>query len=288
MPFIMKFYTTIRCDLHRLNEFATCTESLFGEGALCGDFVVDDSSTQVNSFDDLGEFFEAGLPEWFGTLTITFGVEGGNSGRCDILRLRRKRKAELISGEEASYRMHEFSVEIISETVSKEKFALKMFDYFVKISDILNSEFSFGSFGRDIYSQEHTARGLAAGIPGIYELTAIGPVFSRLIGRNHLLELPVFRTVPLLCGGVAMQLNDHLSDDVGCVERRDAILKLIGREYFQNINNPSLGLPGGEIGFFSFMHALFKSDRQYRSKNRLAEKPPGFDWTGIFYGSGAG
>ena len=284
--FAMKFFSTAPIGLDQLAKFALRTKKVFGVTSLSGEFVLNEKRSSVTAFDDLCQFFDAGLPSWSGCATIVFGSDNGCSGRCDVLKLPRANLRNRYDGVSANYRMHEFMVRLPSRVFDDGFREGQVFDYFCEVSGLLRVEFAFGTDGENIFSPSNLARGLESGLPGVYAINAYGSTFSRIFEEKFWASLSDFKVRKIKQNIAVVALNEDVAN-LEIEEREKKIKKLkdlIGEEYFANVEASPFGVAGGSVGLLSFIGAVIKSHVSYASENRLAKKRPVFDWSGIFSG----
>lgn len=244
LPFVLKFYSTAPVCAGRLISVAEATTHLFGGVPLAGEYALD-TTEAVIGFDDI-EKISRDLPDWTGCLTVVFGDGRGFSGRADLLRLRRKRVRGTQMGELAQYRTHEFMIEIES-TRRRELSQYELFEYFAKVSELLEVQFGLAHDSNGVPWSMPSSRGLEGGLPGIYRMTALGAPFVKLIGLDALLRLPVPEVRCLSDGIVAIRLEDENAfiQEGDKSELCDAVKEAIGKEFFAKSSETSFELGGG-------------------------------------------
>jgi len=287
-PFILRFFSTAPIQSEMLAAFAAATRTFFGKRHLAGEFTTDTDASLI-AFEDAAAFFERGVPEWTGCLTVVFGDSNGLSARCDLLRLRRKRRSSGHLGELAGYRVHEFSIEIAASRRGDAAIQKSVFGYFSQAAEVLKAQFALGHDGGEPLASLHAARGLESGLPGIYRMTAFGSAFVDLIGADRLRLLPVSETKCLRSGAVAVSLGEDLgrASSSDTLAKRDAVRGAIGQDYFADTTASPLGVSGGQVSLWSFIGAALRSKQDYESSDRLAKRRPVLDWSGVFQDSAA-
>ncbi len=285
--FILKFFSTMPVQRDRLVAFASFTKTLFGGRRLSGEFTLGTRDSKAVEFGDLGIFFDQNLPKWTGCLSVSFSNEAGLSGRCDLLQLRRKNRASRPLGDIANYRTHEFQIEIDADHRSHAWMHRALFEYFGDVVDLLDAQFAAAHDNDRFLGPGQYARGLEAGLPDIYRMTAFGRAFVDLIGTDRLLKLPVTQAKLLRNGAVAIQLDEDLGNAAApdVPTKRALVRETVGLDYFANPGDPTVGmgsLRGGQIGFWTFVGAILKTKREGDSPKRLAERHPAIDWSGVF------
>lgn len=281
--FVLKFFSSTRLDWNQLRLIADATTRLAGADRLRGEWTTD-SSAEVRPILDLNSCFRQRELSWRGCLTMVFGDDAGVSGRWDLLNLQPHRGTAL-SGTAAGYRMHEFSLEIQRSRRGDAVLIDAIFQYFVQMSSALQVNFALGHDNDGSLKSLYPARGLEAGLPGVYRLTTFGLPFVSLAGEKRFAVLPVERQQFLEGGGVAIQLGRNLAEDLPTDEEsiRERVKNAIGHEYFLRRHDADSGiarLSGGRVGALSFLRAVFQEKKL--QEEEMAVVAPSLDWSGVF------
>lgn len=282
-PLILKFFSTLEISREKLISFAVETKAFAGGSELSGESTLETDESVVG-FDNLEHFFQRKLLPWNGCLTVVFGDGKGISGRCDLLRLHDRTTQGGSLGDKASYRTHEFTVEISPSRLADLSDSDLIFSYFSRVSALLDVQFALGNEDDNHLAELFSPKGLEAGLPNVFQLMAFGVAFVDIIKAERLVKLPVARCERLSESIISIQLVEIIS---GIVEndsaaRRRIVREAIGEEYFADLSAAPFNVEGGQVGLLPFIGSIFKSKRDYESKHRLARKRPCIDWSGLF------